>query len=101
MHFYKAVFLISCLLVFYNYAGYALIAYLLNKFNKPINKYSQDKSFYPSISFIVAAYNEEEFIEKKIINSISQNYPPDKIEFIFITDGSMDDTANILSRYPT
>lgn len=99
MTFYEAVFLISCFLVFYNYAGYAVIAYLLNKFNKQINKNAQDSSFYPSISFIVAAYNEEDFIEKKIINSISQNYPSDQIEFIFITDGSIDETANIVSRY--
>ena len=101
MSFYEAVFLISCFLVFYNYAGYAVIAYLLNKFNKQNKKQTQDSSFYPSISFIVAAFNEEDFIEKKIINSISQNYPPDQIEFIFITDGSTDKTASIVSSYPT
>jgi poly-beta-1,6-N-acetyl-D-glucosamine synthase len=97
MLFWKYVFWISCFIVFYNYAGYAIIVVLLNKFRN--KKTSSPKEYYPSISFIVAAYNEEECIEQKIINSLQQIYPAGNIEFIFITDGSSDATSNIVSKY--
>jgi len=57
-------------------------------------------TFTPSISIIVAAYNEAGFIEEKIKNTFSLAYPPDKIHFIFVTDGSTDGTPGIVSRYP-
>ena len=85
MLFWKLVFWTSCLIVFYNYAGYAIIIFLINKFRNNKNFLSPDE-YYPSISFIVAAYNEEDCIERKIVNSLDQIYPADKIEFIFSTD---------------
>jgi cellulose synthase/poly-beta-1,6-N-acetylglucosamine synthase-like glycosyltransferase len=99
MIFWKVVFWISCAIVFYNYAGYALIIFILSLFRKK-QKQSVPNDFFPSISFIVAAYNEEECLERKIENSIHQNYPAEKIEFIFITDGSTDASADIVRRFP-
>jgi cellulose synthase/poly-beta-1,6-N-acetylglucosamine synthase-like glycosyltransferase len=93
---WKYVFWISCLIVFYNYAGYAIIIFLLNKIRNKKN--SQATNYYPSVSFIVAAYNEEDCIEQKIINSLTQVYPAENIEFIFITDGSTDSTPDIVRR---
>jgi cellulose synthase/poly-beta-1,6-N-acetylglucosamine synthase-like glycosyltransferase len=84
--------------VFYNYAGYAIIIFIINKL-KNKKKDSPPADYYPSISFIVAAYNEEDCIEKKIINSFEQVYPSDKIEFVFITDGSTDATPDIIRKY--
>lgn len=92
------IFWLSCFIIFYNYIGYALPVLIYNKLKK--RKPSQEIIYpYPSVSFIVAAYNEEEAIEQKILNSIGLNYPPDKIEFIFITDGSTDETPQIVSKY--
>lgn len=99
MLIWKYVLWISCFLVFYNYAGYALVIYILNRFKKK-RPSALPKDYYPSISFIVAAFNEEDCVEKKIINSLQQTYPPDKIEFIFITDGSTDATPDIVRTYP-
>jgi cellulose synthase/poly-beta-1,6-N-acetylglucosamine synthase-like glycosyltransferase len=48
----------------------------------------------------VAAYNEEDCIVEKIENSLAQDYPSDKIEFLFITDGSSDNTTSLVSQYP-
>lgn len=53
----------------------------------------------PSISFIVAAYNEDKVIDRKIKNAALMEYPTDKLEIIFITDGSTDNTANIIKKY--
>ncbi|HTQ65283.1 MAG TPA: glycosyltransferase family 2 protein [Puia sp.] len=59
----------------------------------------QELSFEPEITMVVAAYNEESFIEKKIQNSLTLDYPPDKLKLIFITDGSNDNTAAIIEKY--
>lgn len=99
MLFWKILLWASCLIVFYNYAGYAIIVYLLTRLKR--KKQIPPREFYPSVSFIVAAYNEEDCIEKKIKNSLQQIYPKEKIEFIFITDGSIDSTPNIVRKYPS
>jgi cellulose synthase/poly-beta-1,6-N-acetylglucosamine synthase-like glycosyltransferase len=99
MLFWKCIFLSGFLIIFYNYIGYALIVYIANKLGRKFHS-AETTDYYPSVSFIVAAYNEEDFIEKKIINSLQQTYPASKIEFIIITDGSTDKTALIVQRYP-
>ncbi len=99
MLFWKYVFIVSLLLIMYNYIGYALIAFVINKLNRKPKPFS-NLGNQPSVSFIVAAYNEEDVIEKKIINSLDQNYPLSKIEFIFITDGSTDKTNSVIQKYP-
>ena len=98
MIFWEYVFWISGFIIFYNYLGYALIVFALKPFQKK-NTFSPPQHDYPTVSFIVAAFNEEDCIEKKILNSLQQVYPQDKIEFIFITDGSTDSTPEIISNY--
>ena len=99
MVFWKFVFWVSCFIIFYNYAGYALIIYLLNRLKTKKGSTSLQQ-YYPSVSFIVAAYNEEDCIEKKILNTLEQSFSANKIEFIFITDGSTDSTTTIIKKYP-
>jgi cellulose synthase/poly-beta-1,6-N-acetylglucosamine synthase-like glycosyltransferase len=99
MQFWQILFFVSCFLVFFNYAGYAIIILILNIVKKS-KKTVPENGFFPTVSFIVAAFNEEDFIEKKIINSLEQNYPSGQIEFIFITDGSTDKTVSIIEKYP-
>jgi len=72
--------------------------YLLNKLKKSSKQPLE--GFFPTVSFIVAAYNEEDIIEEKINNSFQQNYPLANVEFIFVTDGSTDKTEEIITRYP-
>ena len=96
------IFLLSCFIIFYNYIGYALLILPINyfKIQKIPGHHIAEKSFFPTISFIVPAFNEEDCIKEKIINSLGQLYPSDKIEFIFITDGSSDNTPAIISQFP-
>jgi cellulose synthase/poly-beta-1,6-N-acetylglucosamine synthase-like glycosyltransferase len=53
----------------------------------------------PSVTLIVAAYNEENIIDKKIRNTLALTYPADRIEYIFITDGSTDSTPSAVAKY--
>ncbi len=98
----KWIFWISLFIVFYTYVGYGIVLYFLVKiksfFIKPV--VLLDGSYTPSLTLIVAAYNEEQVIEEKIKNTLSLHYPEDKFRIIFITDGSTDKTASIIANYP-
>jgi biofilm PGA synthesis N-glycosyltransferase PgaC len=99
MFFWELIFFMSTFLVFFNYIGYALVAVIINKYN-PKYKTANTGNYQPSVSFIVAAYNEEDIIEEKVCNTLQLAYPASKIEFIFITDGSTDNTPYIIGKYP-
>lgn len=58
-----------------------------------------EKEIFPFVSIIVAAYNEEEVIAKKIENSFSLNYPTEKLEVIVVSDGSLDATNEIVQEF--
>jgi cellulose synthase/poly-beta-1,6-N-acetylglucosamine synthase-like glycosyltransferase len=100
MHLWQMIFLVSCGLVFYNYAGYALIAYILNKLTGSRQSIEADPGFFPTVAFIVAAYNEQDVIKQKIVNSLELDYPRDRIEFLFVTDGSSDRTPELITQSP-
>jgi biofilm PGA synthesis N-glycosyltransferase PgaC len=100
----KIIFWLSLAIVFYSYLGYGIIiwAYLKLKslFAKPSMATNTD-IYEPEVTLIVAAYNEEVFIQKKIENTFQLNYPTDKLKLLFTADGSTDDTVKILSQYPS
>lgn len=52
----------------------------------------------PEISIIMASFNEEKDIEKKVLSTFNTNYPPDKIEFLIGSDNSTDKTNEIINR---
>jgi cellulose synthase/poly-beta-1,6-N-acetylglucosamine synthase-like glycosyltransferase len=55
--------------------------------------------FEPEVSLVISAYNEADFIEKKIQNSLDLDYPSEKLKLLFITDGSNDQTPDIIRKY--
>ena len=52
-----------------------------------------DSQFCPFITILVPAFNEEKVILSKLENVKEVSYPKDKIEVIFIDDGSTDQTV--------
>lgn len=57
------------------------------------------KKITPTLSFIVAAFNEEKIIRLKIENDLLLEYPKDKIEIIIVSDGSSDLTPEIVNDF--
>lgn len=98
MFVWECIFFLSAFLVFFNYAGYAVIVFIINKVSAKF-KTAVSGNYTPTVSFIVAAYNEQDIIEEKVRNTQKLVYPTSKIEFIFITDGSTDNTAAIIKNY--
>jgi len=54
----------------------------------------------PPLAIIIAAYNEEEYVTQKIENTLALDYPRDKLEIVFVTDGSTDRTPDLIRQYP-
>ena len=87
-------------IVFYSYIGYGILLGLLVKLrNSRIIMPDLIDSDLPNVTFLIAAYNEEAWIEAKIRNSLALNYPKDKIQFFFVTDGSNDKTMEHIINY--
>lgn len=83
-------------LVFYIYAGYPVAVSLLTK----IIRCNIGKSdIEPSVTVLIAAFNEEQEIESTIINKLSQDYPTDRLEVIVVSDGSTDRTDEIVAYF--
>ncbi|WP_160710980.1 glycosyltransferase family 2 protein [Chitinophaga solisilvae] len=97
----QTLFIISLIILFYNYIGYGLLLYVLVQLKKVFRKNGTVISFYePDVTLIVAAYNEEAFIREKIRNTLELDYPAGKLHIIIVTDGSTDRTPQIIEQYP-
>ncbi len=52
-----------------------------------------------SVSLVVSMYNECKVVADKISNSLALDYPNEKIEILLGSDGSTDETNNIVKQY--
>lgn len=102
MTVYKIIFWLSLFIIAYSYVGYGILLYVLVRVKKLLQKIpkSSDTTYEPEVSLVVAAYNEEEFIHIKIKNTLKLDYPREKLQVIFITDGSSDATPQIIRDSP-
>jgi cellulose synthase/poly-beta-1,6-N-acetylglucosamine synthase-like glycosyltransferase len=50
----------------------------------------------PSVMVIVAAYNEESVIERRVENLLALDYPPEKVEIVVASDASEDRTDELV-----
>jgi cellulose synthase/poly-beta-1,6-N-acetylglucosamine synthase-like glycosyltransferase len=82
--------------IFYTYFGYPVLIFLLAKIIHKPEAYQTNK---PSVTLLIAAYNEETVIEDKIQNSLTIDYPKDLLQILVVTDGSADKTPEIVKRY--
>jgi len=98
----EIVFWILLFLLFYTYIGYALVLFLLLKIKKvlfPKKILSFNSSYEPDVCLFVTAFNEKDFIKQKVENSFSLDYPQEKVQYLWITDGSNDGTPELLKKY--
>ncbi|AEL28731.1 glycosyltransferase family 2 protein [Cyclobacterium marinum] len=99
----QVVFWIAIAVVGYTFLGYGIVISLLVKLKGLIRK-NDDKSvedFIPNVTLVVPCYNEADIIKEKIVNSLSLEYPNEKIEIVFITDGSNDHFREVLGEFPS
>lgn len=95
--------LFSAALVIYHHLGYPLILRWWYKQHQPntITAYqrrytcSSADNALPSITILIPAYNEQQWIADKIRNLASLDYSPSRLQIIIACDGCTDNTAAI------
>lgn len=91
------IFWVSAAIIIYVYFGYPLILKIISRFVHYV--VPPEPAEWPHVSLIIAAYNEEGVIEPKLENSLRLDYPRGKLEIIVASDGSTDQTDEIVGRY--
>ena len=92
-----AVFWIAAFLLIYVYAGYPLLLAIIGLF---IRGKRPEQGYYPQLSVLIAAYNEEAAIAEKIKQTLALDYPKEKLEVLVLSDCSTDRTDEIVKSYP-
>ena len=90
------LFWMAFVVIFYTYFGYPLLIWIISSFI-PKSEFSKHQT--PYVTLLIAAYNEETVIEDKLINSLSIDYPKEKLQILVITDGTTDQTPAIVKKY--
>lgn len=103
-NYLEIIFWILFLIVFYTFTGYAFLLFTLlffkNLFSRTKARNISSFSELPDVCLFVTAYNETEYVDAKVKNMLSLNYPSGKIQYLWITDGSNDGTPEKLQLYP-
>lgn len=55
---------------------------------------------WPAVTLVVALFNEEDYVDEKVKNTFELDYPEEKLQILFITDGSTDSTPQKIQKYP-
>jgi len=96
----EITFWLSVAILFYCYVGYGIVLYTWNNiklFFLPAANPS-DFELLP-VTLVVAAYNEEAVLKDKILNTLQIDYPADRFQVIFITDGSTDGSVDLIGQH--
>lgn len=98
------VFYISLGIITYTYVGYPilifLVAQMVKPFRKRVVKRFDDSQDSPTVTIIIAAYNELNYLEAKIKNTLSLEYPKERKLIWVVTDGSTDGSEKLVANYP-
>jgi cellulose synthase/poly-beta-1,6-N-acetylglucosamine synthase-like glycosyltransferase len=91
----EIAFWASVALIVYAHAGYPLLLAVISRlFGKdPVRP--SEASELPRVTLIVAAYDEEEVIGRKVANALALDYPRKKLEVVVASDGSSDRTVEL------
>src|SRR5271157_3602545 len=90
------VFALACATMFYALFGYPLLlGWLARRANNPVHK---DDKLRP-VSFVIAVYNGEKFLERKLKTILSLNYPNELVDILVVSDGSTDRTDDIARSF--
>src|SRR2546421_2388729 len=93
----KALFWISLGALTWTHAGYPLVAAAGARLRgRPVGR---DDGHEPTVSVIVAAWNEEPVIERRLENLLALDYPAEKLELVVASDASDDRTDELVEGF--
>ena len=90
------VFALACATMFYVLFGYPLLlGWMARRATNPVHKDEKLRT----VSFVIAVYNGEKFLERKLKTILSLNYPRELIDILVVSDGSTDRTDEIARSF--
>lgn len=92
----EIVFWGSLIFVAYVYIGYPLLLLVWSTWTRRSELRRQSE---PTVTMIIAAYNERHEIARRIENCLALDYPKDKLDIIISLDGPTDGTETVVSAY--
>lgn len=98
----QLIFWASLGIVLYTYLGYPVVLGVLVKTRKvfaPRRAILFSDDDLPEVTLLVACYNEADILEQKILNTAELDYPVDKRNYWFVTDGSTDNSPEIIRKH--
>lgn len=91
----EALFWASLGLLVWTHIGYPAVAWLLARARpRPV----EAAEITPSVTVIVAAHDEAEVIDRRVLNLLELDYPPELLEIVVASDASTDATDAIVER---
>jgi cellulose synthase/poly-beta-1,6-N-acetylglucosamine synthase-like glycosyltransferase len=87
------VFWVSVGAVFYAYIGYPLALWAIGRLRPSPPTPPADEAALPGVSVIVPVHNEQATVGTKLENMRALDYPRDRLEILFVSDGSTDATV--------
>lgn len=101
----KIIFWTTMFIVFYTYLGYGILLYIIIRLKrlfkgKPVKSPLPSDDELPTMTLMICAYNEEDVVAEKMVNTRAIDYPKDKLRIMWVTDGSNDHTNELLAAYP-
>jgi biofilm PGA synthesis N-glycosyltransferase PgaC len=90
------VFLLSVVFIIYTYALFPIFLHFRAK-GKPALHCVEPKEW-PTVSIVIAAHNEERNVASKVKSLEGLDYPPELLEWVFVSDGSTDGTQALLEN---
>lgn len=92
----QIIFWTSLAALIYVYIGYPIFVFLVSKiFPQTVRK----TDFEPKVTILITAYNEEKSIAQKVKNTLEIDYPKEKLEILVASDGSTDQTDQIVKSF--
>ncbi|MGD1947117.1 MAG: glycosyltransferase family 2 protein [Croceivirga sp.] len=98
----KVIFWVALFIIFYSYLGYGILLFAIIKIRRALGlgkPFEGNENYEPEVTLFVAAYNEKEYLDEKVANAKSLNYPQEKVTQLWVTDGSDDGTPELLKKY--
>lgn len=92
----ELLYWLSAFLVAYVYVGYPALAWLLARV---VGRRVEKAAITPRVTVLTAAYNEATHIGATIRNKLEQEYPPELLDMIVISDESTDGTDDIVRGF--
>lgn len=92
------IFWLALSVLLLTYVGYPVMIWVWNNLRRG-REANIISTYQPNVSLIIPVFNEAPILEAKWKNCLELNYPKDKLEVVFVTDGSSDGSDELAHTF--